>query len=175
MVEFAISLIVLLLLMTGLLDFSRAFYYAVDIHAAAREGARHGAWFNTSQRQNVYLDDADIKSAVDQTLKGAGVGPSTLGSGCPGSAPYNAPYPSGAYGSVGQVMLYICYDALGAAQGAGSCCASPPGSGNLSWNGKDLDVIVLYNHPLVSGYLNTVLGNGIQLASNQHVAVQGHP
>src|SRR5438445_10036913 len=82
MVEFAISSIVLLLLMTGLLDLSRAFYFSVDIHAAAREGARHGAWFNTSQRQNTYLYDSEIKKAVDLTLAGAGIGPSTLGSGC---------------------------------------------------------------------------------------------
>ncbi|TMF84713.1 MAG: hypothetical protein E6I08_15170 [Chloroflexi bacterium] len=173
-VEFAISSIVLLLLMTGLLDLSRAFYYSVDIHAAAREGARHGAWFNTSQRQNVYLDDADIKTAVDQTLAGAGLPASTLGTGCPGNPPYNPPYPSSAYGPVGSVVMYICYDALGNAQGSSTCCTSAPGSDNLFWTGKDLNVIVLYNYPLVTAFLASVLGQGIQLASNEHVAIQGH-
>src|SRR5258708_30938433 len=57
LVEFAISSIVLLLLMMGLLDLSRAFYFSVNLQGAAREGARHGAWFNTSARNNNYLDD----------------------------------------------------------------------------------------------------------------------
>ncbi|HEX6349528.1 MAG TPA: TadE/TadG family type IV pilus assembly protein [Candidatus Dormibacteraeota bacterium] len=174
MVEFAISSIVLLLLMTGLLDLSRAFYYSVAIHSAAREGARHGAWFNTSQRQNQYLDDADIKTAVDQTLAGAGIGPSILGTGCPGNPPYNAPYPSSAYGNVGQVVVYICYDGLGNVQGSGTCCTSAPASDNLFWTGKDLNVIVLYNYPLVTGFLASVLGQGIQLAANEHISIQGH-
>src|SRR5712692_6069274 len=52
LVEFAISSIVLLLLMMGLLDLSRAFYYAVNLQGAAREGARHGAWFDTATRVN---------------------------------------------------------------------------------------------------------------------------
>jgi len=175
MVEFAISSIVLLLLMTGLLDLSRAFYFAVDIHAAAREGARHGAWFNTSQRQNTYLYDNEIKKAVDLTLAGAGIGPSILGSGCPGSAPFNAPYPSSAYGSVGQAVIYICYDALGSAYGAGTCCTSAPLSDDLRWTGKDLNVIVLYTYPLVTGFMASVLGQGIQLAANEHMQIQGHP
>lgn len=175
MVEFAISSIVLLLLVTGLLDLSRAFYYSVDIHAAAREGARHGAWFNQSQRQNPYLDDTDIKRAVDQTLAGAGLPASTLGTGCPGNSPYNPPYPSSAYGSVGQVVVYICYDNLGNVQGTNTCCTSPPSADNLNWTGKDLNVIVLYNYPLVTGFLASVLGQGIQLAANEHISIQGHP
>src|SRR4030081_3682254 len=72
LVEFAISSIVLLLLMMGLLDLSRAFYYSVNLQGAAREGARHGAWFNTAQRSNPYLDDADVIVAVKQALYGAG-------------------------------------------------------------------------------------------------------
>lgn len=174
-VEFAISSIVLLLLMAGLLDFGRVYYYSVNIHAAAREGARHGAWFNTAQRQNQYLDDSDIKTAVDQVLAGAGLPASKVGTGCPGNSPYNAPYPGSAYGTPGQVMLYICYDALGNGQGTQTCCTAAPGVDQLSWTGKDLDVIVLYTYPFVSGYMNSVLGNGLQVAANEHIAIQGHP
>src|SRR3979409_746632 len=72
LVEFAISSTVLLLLAMGLLDLSRAFYYAVNLQGAAREGARHGAWFNTAGRSNPYLDDADVMNAVKQSLYGAG-------------------------------------------------------------------------------------------------------
>src|SRR6266481_5309155 len=72
LVEFAISSIVILLLMMGLLDLSRAFYYAVSLQGAAREGARHGAWFNTAARENNFLDDTDVLTAVKQALYGAG-------------------------------------------------------------------------------------------------------
>ena len=171
-VELAISSIVILLLMTGLLDLARVFFYSVDLHAAAREGARHGAWFDTAGRQNLYLYDGAIKDAVDSTLKGAGLGPSTLGSGCPGLAPYNSPYPSTSYGSPGQVMLYICYDALGAATtGRGA----PPPADDVTWTGKDLDVIVLYSYPFVTGFLASFLGQSIQVPANEHMYIQGHP
>src|SRR5258708_29740563 len=73
LVEFAISSIVLLLLMMGLLDLSRAFYDAVSLQGAAREGARHGAWFDTRSRVNIYLDNSDIMSAVSSGLQGAGI------------------------------------------------------------------------------------------------------
>src|SRR6266852_6330336 len=72
LVEFVISSTVLLLLVMGLLDLSRAFYYSVSLQGAAREGARHGAWFNTASRANLYLDDADVLTAVKQSLYGAG-------------------------------------------------------------------------------------------------------
>ena len=174
-VEFGISSIVILLLMAGLLDFSRVFYFSVNLHAAAREGARHGAWFNTSQRQNQFLDDTDIKGAVDQVLAGAGLPASNLQTGCPGNSPYNAPYPGSSYGSTGQVNLYICYDALGSPTGAETTRTSPPAANDLAWTGKDLDVIVLYTYPYVSAFLNNVLGPGIQVQSNEHMAIQGHP
>src|SRR5438445_12486451 len=73
LVEFAISSIVLLLLMMGLLDLSRAFYFAINLQGAAREGARHGAWFDTAGRYNPYLYDAAIIQAVNQGLSGAGI------------------------------------------------------------------------------------------------------
>src|SRR5450759_5287149 len=72
LVEFAISSLVLILLLMGLLDLSRAFYYSVNIQGAAREGARHGAWFDTATRSNKYLDDDDVMLAVRQALAGSG-------------------------------------------------------------------------------------------------------
>ena len=171
-VEFAISSIVILLLMSGLLDLSRVFFFSVNVRAAAREGARHGAWFNAPQRQNPYLDDTDIKTAVDQVLGGAGLPASTLRTGCPGSSPFNAPYPGGSYGATGQVTLFICYDALGSPN---SGRTSPPGPDDISWAGKDLDVIVLYNYPFITGFLGSIFGSGIPVAANEHISIQGHP
>src|SRR6185437_9700846 len=102
LVEFAISSIVLLLLMMGLLDLSRAFYYSVNLQGAAREGARHGAWFNTSARTNNFLDDADIMTAVNQGLNGAGLTANFIASGSclspsDGNAFNNKPYAAAAF------------------------------------------------------------------------------
>src|SRR5260370_35756 len=102
LVEFAISSIVLLLLMMGLLDLSRAFYYAISLQGAAREGARHGAWFNTAARANNYLNDAEIMTAVNQSLNGAGLTGVQVSSGAclagtDGNAFNNKPYPVSAF------------------------------------------------------------------------------
>src|SRR5438270_13041175 len=102
LVEFAISSIVLLLLMMGLLDLSRAFYFAINLQGSAREGARHGAWFDTAGRYNPYLDDNDVMTAVNQGLQGAGsTAVQITGAGCLSGAdgnPYNnKPYIAGAY------------------------------------------------------------------------------
>src|SRR5207302_11097820 len=115
LVEFAISSIVLLLLMMGLLDLSRAFYFSVNLQGAAREGARHGAWFNTAARANLYLDDADIMSAVNSGLSGSGlVGTFVPSFTCLTPADLNSynnkPYSASAYPTTSQgVNVYICY------------------------------------------------------------------
>src|SRR5437763_6333002 len=102
LVEFAISSIVLLLLMMGLLDLSRAFYYSVNLQGAAREGARHGAWFSTSARNNNFLDDADIMSAVNAGINGSGLTANFVPSGgclspTDGNPFNNKPYANAAY------------------------------------------------------------------------------
>src|SRR6185437_9795492 len=102
LVEFAISSIVLLLLMMGLLDLSRAFYFAVNLQGAAREGARHGAWFDTAGRYNPYLYDDPVMLAVNQGLQGAGITSTDIkAGGClsptDGNAYNNKPYAAAAY------------------------------------------------------------------------------
>src|SRR5205814_10334391 len=112
LVEFAISSTVLLLLVMGLLDLSRAFYYSVNLQGAAREGARHGAWFNTAARANNYLDDNDVMAAVNSGLNGAGVTANFIASGgclspTDGNAFNNKPYANVAYpGSTQQSSAY---------------------------------------------------------------------
>src|SRR5437762_6369467 len=102
LVEFAISSTVLLLLAMGLIDLSRAFYYSVSLQGAAREGARHGAWFNTAARENNFLDDSDVVTAVRQALYGAGFTDPQIhfitSNGChsptDGNGVSNKPYPA---------------------------------------------------------------------------------
>src|SRR5690242_4336109 len=131
LVEFAISSIVLLLLVMGLLDLSRAFYFAVNLQGAAREGARHGAWFNTAARANNFLDDSDVMSAVNAGLNGAGLTANFQPSGgclngADGNAFNNKPYSQAAYpGSTQQVNAYICYTYPGATFQTGSRLIAP--------------------------------------------------
>ena len=58
LVEFALSSVVLLLLVGGLVDIGRAIYITEGLSSAAREGARHGAWFDAPHQNSPYLYDA---------------------------------------------------------------------------------------------------------------------
>jgi Flp pilus assembly protein TadG len=180
LVEFAISSTVLLLLAMGLIDLSRAFYYSVSLQGAAREGARHGAWFNTAARANLYLDDADVMQAVDQALFGAGFSSSqitqvtTLGCLAPtdGNSAFDKPYPQSAYPTTPQtVNVYICYtDPSGNLFGS---LASHPTDN--SWRLGDINVAILMNFQLITPLIQGLFGNGLDLAYNEHFTIQGKP
>ena len=64
MVEFALSSVVLLLLVGGLVDIGRAIYVGEALSNAAREGARHGVWFDAPNRNHPWLFDAEIQRVV---------------------------------------------------------------------------------------------------------------
>ena len=172
MVEFALSSVVLLLLLGGLVDIGRALYVQEGLSSAAREGARHGVWFDTPTRSHPYLDDVQIKTAVDAELAAASLPPSILknpGTTCPaptdGNAFHNPPYANSAYPpTANQAWLYICY-----ANTAGLDFFSTPATNQSQ---QDLNVIVLYSYgpltPLVTGQF----GN-FHLAAYEHMTVQG--
>lgn len=178
LVEFAISSIVLLLLMMGLLDLSRAFYFAVNLDGAAREGARHGAWFNTASRLNIYLYNQTIWDTVNQSLSGAGVvGTGVAQGNClaptDGNAFNNKPYASSAYPATPQaVNIYICYTYPGGSSQTGSMAAAPPDN---SWRLGDINVSLLMNFRLITPFIQSLFGNGINLAYNEHFTIQGKP
>jgi Flp pilus assembly protein TadG len=180
LVEFAISSIVLLLLMMGLLDLSRAFYFAVNLDGAAREGARHGAWFSTNLRANNFLDDGDIKIAVQQSLGGAGLAPTPMPqggclAGTDGNVNNNKPYPASAYPTTPQaVNLYICYTAPASAGGGQVGQLLSPPTDN-SWRLGDINVSLLMNFQLITPLIQSLFGNGINLAYNEHFTIQGKP
>jgi Flp pilus assembly protein TadG len=180
LVEFAISSMVLLLLAMGLIDLSRAFYYSVSLQGAAREGARHGAWFNTAARQNNFLDDTDVLQAVRQALYGAGFSDPQIHlmsqAGCLAPSDSNAngnkPYPASAYPAAAQnVNVYICYtDPYG--NQTGSRPAPPLDN---SWKLGDINVAILMNFQLITPLIQGMFGNGINLAYNEHFTIQGKP
>ena len=171
LVEFALSSVVLLLLVGGLVDIGRAVYVTEALSNAAREGARHGVWFDAPNLQSPYLFNAAIKSVVDQELAAASLPASVLknpGTTCPavtdGNTYHNPPYANSAYPpTANTTWLYICYSNTPGVNFGGP----QTGQGN-----SDLNVIVLYTYapltPLIGGQFGT-----FRLASNQHMTVQG--
>ncbi|HYL08716.1 MAG TPA: TadE family protein [Candidatus Udaeobacter sp.] len=178
--EFAISSTVLLLLAMGLIDLSRAFYYSVNLQGAAREGARHGAWFATAARNNPYLYNTEIMNAVKASLHGAGftdgqityVNPGNCLSPTDGNALNNKPYPQSAFPATPQtVNVYICYTTPAGAQYTSEL--SPPSDN--SWKLGDVNVSILMNFQLITPFIQGIFGQGIDLAYNEHFTIQGKP
>jgi hypothetical protein len=171
MVEFALSSVVLLLLVGGLVDIGRAVFVSEVLSTAAREGARHGAWFDAPNLSHPYLYDAEIKATVDAQLATISLPASVLknpGATCPnpndGNGYHNPPFPNSAYPPTANTSwLYICYRNT-----SGVDYTAPA----TTLGGQDINVIVLYTYgpltPLVGGQFGT-----FHLAANQHITVQG--
>jgi hypothetical protein len=184
LVEFAISSIVLLLLMMGLLDLSRAFYYAVNIQGAAREGARHGAWFDTRSRVNIYLDDSDVMAGVTPALLGSGISctgvngincfvPGGCLPGADGNTLNNKPYSASYYpATTQQVNVYICYSAP---NNGGQVGTMPTHPADNSWRLGDINVSILMNFGLITPFIQNLFGQGINMGFNEHFTIQGKP
>ncbi len=163
-VELALSSVVLLLLLLGLLDLARAFYFGVRLQDAARAGARVGVLYDWQDGTYPRLDDNDIKAAVDDVLTSTGMQPSQLanpgGTTCPatvdGNTVFDPPYKDTAYPTAtGQPLLYICYEN---SQGVEPPLSNP--------SGQYLNVIVLYRFGFLTGFLQNTLGPGIRLSGN---------
>jgi len=171
LVEFAVSSVVLLLLVGGLVDIGRSIYISEALSNAAREGARHGAWFDAPNLSHPYLYDAQIKAAVDTELASINLPASVLknpGSTCPsvgdGNGFHNPPYASSAYpATANQPWLYICYNNT-----PGLDFTSPA----TNQAQLDLNVIVLYTYGPLTPLVKSQFGV-FQVATNVHMTVQG--
>jgi Flp pilus assembly protein TadG len=171
LVEFALSSVVLLLLVGGLVDIGRAIYISEALSNAAREGARHGVYFDAPRLSHPYLYDAQIKAAVDSQLAAISLPASVLknpATTCPaptdGNAFHNPPFANSAYPpTANQPWLYICYN-----NSAGLDFTSPAtNQGQL-----DLNVIVLYAYGPLTPLVTAQFGI-FRVAVNQHMTVQG--
>jgi Flp pilus assembly protein TadG len=175
-VEFGLAAVVLLLLVLGLTDLGRVFYFGVGLMGAAREGARQASWFDPNAGNNPYLYDDAIKAAVDKLLTNSGLPRSSLqnasGTTCPttsdGNAGYNPPYTDDAYSGAGvnQPLLFICYD------GTPGLDVTGPQAGN-TFKGEDVNVIVIMNFGFATGFMQGVLGSSVKLAANTHMVIGG--
>jgi TadE-like protein len=174
-VEFGISAVVLVLLLFGLIDLGRVFYFDVGLAGAAREGARQASWFDPSTGTNPFLSDGAIKTAVDRILEHSGLPDSVLqnpGITCPtpvdGNGSYNPPYSDDVYpASLNQPSLFICY-----ANTPGLDLTAAPNDN--SYKGTDVNVILLMSFGFVSGFLQGVVGNSVHIVVNAHMTVGGY-
>jgi Flp pilus assembly protein TadG len=172
LVEFAVSSVVLLLLVGGLVDIGRSIYVSEALSNAAREGARHGAWYDAPKLSHPYLYDAQIQAAVDAELATISLPGSVLknpgGTTCPaptdGNSQHNPPYASSSYPpAANQPWLYICYNNT-----PGLDYTSPA----TNMGRLDINVIVLYTYGPLTPLVKSQFGF-FQLAANQHMTVQG--
>ncbi|HEV2033453.1 MAG TPA: TadE/TadG family type IV pilus assembly protein [Candidatus Dormibacteraeota bacterium] len=172
MVEFALSSVVLLLLVGGLVDIGRAVYIQEVLSGAAREGVRHGVWFDAPQVAHTYLDDVQIQAAVNAQLTSNSLPAAVLQNptpSCPvptdGNAQHNPPYPNSAYpAAANQTWLYICYD-----NNAALDYTTIPAT---TLSQRDLNVIVLYTYGPLTPIITAQFGT-FHLAANMHMTVQG--
>jgi Flp pilus assembly protein TadG len=172
LVEFALSSVVLLLLVGGLVDIGRAIYVTDALSNAAREGARHGAWFDSPSLSHPYLDDVQIKATVDAELATVSLPASALrnsSSTCPtptdGNGFHNPPYQTAFYpATANQPWLYICYN--------NTPGTDYPSSPATNMGQLDLNVIVLFSYGPLTPLISTQFGL-FHLAANEHMTVQG--
>jgi len=195
-VEFGASALVLILLLFGLIDLGRVFYFDVALQGAVREAARHGTWFDPDTGTNPHLYDTDgyvgnnpcadkddpslnhytgIKESIDCNLSKSGLPASVLqnpGSTCPspsdGNGAFNPPYPDSVYPSALNVpSLFICYS-----QTPGVDLATAPNGNSLK--GADLNIILVMSFGFVSGLMQGVVGNSVHIVANTHMSVGGY-
>ena len=171
LVEFALSSVVLLLLVGGLVDIGRAIYVTEALSSAAREGARHGAWFDAASLSHPYLDDVQIKAAVDAELATVSLPSSVLKNSsqtCPTAdlnGVHNPPYQAAFYPpGPNQPWLYICYN-----NAPGTDYPSTPAT---NMGQLDLNVIVLLSYGPLTPIISAQFG-AFHLAANEHMTVQG--
>ena len=175
-VEFGASAIVLVLLLFGLIDLGRVFYFDVGLTGAVREGARQASWFDQSTGLNPYLYDDAIKSSVDAILTHDGLPASTLmnsgGTTCPstadGNTSYNPPYQDTVYpAALNQPDLYICY-----ANQPGLDLTTAPADN--SYKASDVNVILVMSFGFATGFLQGFLGNSVHIVANAHMSIGGY-
>jgi Flp pilus assembly protein TadG len=174
-VEFGVSAVVLILLVFGLIDLGRCFYFAVALAGATREGARQASWFDANTRTNPNLSDSAIQASVDAMLTHSGLPGSVLQNPtntCPtptdGNTAYNPPYDPSIYPStLNQPLLFICYGNT-----PGTDFATAPADN--AYKGIDVNVILVMSFGLTSGFLADTLGSSIHMVSNTHMTVGGY-
>ena len=160
LVELALVLPLLMLVVLGTSDMARLFYFGVAATNAAREGARHGAYYDPTTNGNSFETQSQIFATVSSEANYLGLtqdGPPITAQPCPSGPPFaSSLYPATA--NTGNVI--ICFN------GQWSSTAATPG--------QYVTVIVLYNYAPLTPLLGSFVGSGtIHIEGTASFAVQG--
>lgn len=203
-VEFGASALVLVLLLFGLIDLGRVFYFDVGLSGAVREGARQASWFvpadpiagTPALNPNLYDSDGwtqdpcpfgagnptgdptahqGIKQVVDCNLSKSHLPLSVLQN--PGTT---CPAPSDGNTSYNPPYQDAVYPSATNQPSLYICYSNTPGlditSSPLdnSYKGTDVNVILVMSFGFVSGVLQGPLGDSVRIVTNTHMTVGGY-
>jgi hypothetical protein len=70
------------------------------------------------------------------------------------------------------VYVYICYTAPSGGPQLGTLAAHPTDN---SWRLGDVNVSLLMNFRIITPFIQSIFGNGLNLAYNEHFTIQGKP
>ena len=164
--ELALLSVVLILILLGAVDLARVFQFSTAVQEAAREGARHAAWYDTGTDKNPYLPTSqatttEVSNQISTVLKGAGL----LRSGQTLSITYGTcPANSGAAPANGTtVNAYVGVDGTAP---SGVTCSTTNG-------GHDVEVYVVMLFSLIVGTNVIGVGPKFPVTGDQHMRVQG--
>jgi len=147
--EFALILPVLMLILLGVVDFGRVFYYWTSIANAAREGARYGITHPTAITSTCKADPSNVKYRVKQEA-GSTV---TLADS--------------------NIAVYWVDATTGTRTDAAANCNPLPGDQRIYQNPNALRVDVFYDFqaitPLISNFWG---GGGLRIASSTTMVLE---
>ena len=199
-VEFGASAIVLVLLLFGLIDLGRVFYFDVGLTGATREAARQASWFvpgsNGASGTNPSLYDSDgwtqdpcpyeangnptgdpnqypgIKQAVDCNLNKYHLPSSILQNPATTCPGDTATANNPPYtDSIYPTQLNQPLLYI--------CYANTPGLDlptapiDNSYAGQDVNVVLIMSFGFASGFMPSFLGNSVHIVANTHMVIGG--
>lgn len=159
--ESALLFPVLMLLVLGSADLGRVFYYAIAITNAAREGARHGAYYDPTNpgSPNATAASGPIMAAVQAEVP-AGVTvtqpyPAPNPSTCP-----SQPYPDYSYPTQpNTAAVYVCFN-----ENYLLTTGAP---------GQTIRVAILFNFAPVTPMVSSFAGSSVHMEATTVMVVQG--
>ncbi len=201
-VEFGASAIVLFLLLYGLIDLGRVFYFDIGLTGATREAARQASWFSLPANgpgSNPSLYDSDgwtqdpcpyepngnptgdpnafpgIKQAVDCNLNKYHLPSSILenpGTTCPDGIDGNANHNPPYADSVYPTAVDQPLLFICYDNTPGLDLATAPADN--SFRGQDVNVILIMSFGFAGGFMPSVVGSSVHIVANTHMVVGGY-
>jgi TadE-like protein len=201
-VEFGASAIVLFLLLFGLIDLGRVYYFDVGLTGATREAARQASWFvlpQTGGGNNPSLYDTDgwaqdpcpyeaggnpngdpnqypgIKQAVDCNLNKYHLPSSVLM-----NSTATCPDPTDGNASHNPPYTDATYPADVNQPLLYICYANTPGldltsaPADNSYKGEDVNVILVMSYGFAGGFMPGIFGSSIHIVANTHMVIGGY-